>query len=328
MGAFDNMNPILVGRIQALINAAQAAGYRISPGSGYRDYNEQARLYQKYLAGEGNKAAPPGHSNHNHGLAMDLDYGSPAAAQWANEHAAQFGLHFPVSGENWHVEMLDDGESTGSINALGQMGVGQGLNEMSPEERQDALMKSFQDVIVGAQRDELALATPATSMVDTPMADVSTPTADVSTTPMPTDMTVGTTTVTEPGQQATGQAFSGGVPPPGYVPPGKGVERWRQVAIEALKYTGQDPGLVDLLLMQMGTESGGDPYAVNNWDSNAKRGDPTKGLMQNIGSAFPQRANELANRGIFDGFANMVASIRYTLGRYGSLQAGWKGHGY
>jgi SLT domain-containing protein len=80
---------------------------------------------------------------------------------------------------------------------------------------------------------------------------------------------------------------------------------------------------VNLLLKRMAQESSGNPTAVNNWDINAKRGDPSKGLMQNIGSAFSDRARELTNRGIFDGFANIVASIRYTLGRYGSLQRGW-----
>ena len=70
-------------------------------------------------------------------------------------------------------------------------------------------------------------------------------------------------------------------------------------------------------------ESTGDPDAINNWDSNAQRGDPSIGLMQNIGSAFPQRAGELAGRGIRDGFANIVASIRYTMGRYGDLGKGW-----
>jgi hypothetical protein len=126
-----------------------------------------------------------------------------------------------------------------------------------------------------------------------------------------------------PGAPAGGGQFAGNVPPSGYVPPGKGVGRWRDVAIAALKYTGQDPALVDVLLRRMAQESGGDPRAVNNWDINAKRGDPSKGLMQNIGSAFPERARELANRGIYDGFANIVASIRYSLGRYGSLPKAW-----
>ncbi|NIR37988.1 MAG: hypothetical protein GWO22_19005, partial [Actinobacteria bacterium] len=64
------------------------------------------------------------------------------------------------------------------------------------------------------------------------------------------------------------------------------------------------------------------------WDANARRGDPSRGLMQNIGSAFAERARELTDRGIYDGFANMVASIRYTLGRYGTLAAWGRAGGY
>ena len=39
-------------------------------------------------------------------------------------------------------------------------------------------------------------------------------------------------------------------------------------------------------------ESGGDPDAVNGWDSNAAKGTPSKGLMQTIGPTFD--ANKLA----------------------------------
>ena len=69
----------------------------------------------------------------------------------------------------------------------------------------------------------------------------------------------------------------------------------------------------------MNQESGGNPRAVNRWDSNAKKGDPTTGLMQNIPSAFNQRQGT-GLPGINDGFANLVASIRYAVQRYGSLQ--------
>lgn len=121
----------------------------------------------------------------------------------------------------------------------------------------------------------------------------------------------------------------GGIPPPGYEPPGRGAERWRPVAIMALRYTGQptDPATVNLMIRRLNQESGGNPRAVNDWDDNAKRGDPTTGLMQNIPSAFNQRAKELAGRGITDGFANMVAAIRYSVQRYGSVHNAWNRRG-
>ena len=197
----------------------------------------------------------------------------------------------------------------------------------SPEEQQDSLIQGYMDAMTGAQQDEL-LTAPSPDMLSTPMpGEVATPElAQNLEATTPASMAIRTQQQTIPGVPGAapgGGQFTGNVPPPGYVPPGSGVGRWRDVALAALKYTGQDPGMVDLLLKRMAQESGGDPTAVNNWDSNAKRGDPSKGLMQNIGSAFADRARELANRGIFDGFANIVASIRYTLNRYGDLQKGW-----
>lgn len=105
---------------------------------------------------------------------------------------------------------------------------------------------------------------------------------------------------------------------------GGGVEQWRGVALEALRYTGYPESWIGSLLRRMNQESGGNPFAVNNWDDNARRGDPTMGLMQHIPSAFQSRLPpELKGASIFDPFANIVASIRYTVARYGSGPAGW-----
>lgn len=67
-------------------------------------------------------------------------------------------------------------------------------------------------------------------------------------------------------------------------------------------------------------ESGGNPNAVNLWDSNAAAGHPSKGLMQTIDSTF--RAYALAGHGnIFNPVDNMAAAIRYIESRYGSIFA-------
>jgi hypothetical protein len=50
--------------------------------------------------------APPGHSQHNRGNAIDLSYGSPEAMRAAHQYAAQFGLTFPMSYEDWHIEPI------------------------------------------------------------------------------------------------------------------------------------------------------------------------------------------------------------------------------
>ncbi|TKP20182.1 phage tail protein [Enterococcus faecium] len=110
---------------------------------------------------------------------------------------------------------------------------------------------------------------------------------------------------------------------------GSGVERWRNVAIRALKMTGQySAANLNALLNQMRTESNGNPNAVNNWDINAKNGTPSKGLLQVIDPTFRQYAMPGFNSNIFDPLSNILASIRYALSRYGSLTNAYRGVGY
>ena len=111
--------------------------------------------------------------------------------------------------------------------------------------------------------------------------------------------------------------------------PSAGVEQWRELATKALHMTGQySEGNLNLLLMQMQTESGGNPNAINNWDINAQNGTPSKGLMQVIDPTFRAYAYPGYDKNIYDPLSNILAAIRYTLSRYGSLANGWKGHGY
>lgn len=91
----------LQDRVQQLIAAAPG---KITVASGTRTYAEQERLYNLYLAGQGNLAAKPGTSKHETGQADDLAFSSPTVKQWAHDNAARFGLVFPVKGEDWHVE--------------------------------------------------------------------------------------------------------------------------------------------------------------------------------------------------------------------------------
>jgi SLT domain-containing protein len=100
---------------------------------------------------------------------------------------------------------------------------------------------------------------------------------------------------------------------------GSGVKRWSSVVLQALKMVGQPASLLPVVLRRMNQESGGNPKAINNWDINAKNGDPSKGLMQVIGSTFAAYAGKLRGRGIYDPLANIYASMRYAMSRYGSL---------
>ncbi|MFE1425739.1 peptidoglycan DD-metalloendopeptidase family protein [Streptomyces fungicidicus] len=107
--------------------------------------------------------------------------------------------------------------------------------------------------------------------------------------------------------------------------PGSGVQRWAGVVRQALGLVGQPSSLVDTTLRRMNQESGGDPRAVNKWDSNWRAGHPSVGLMQVIGPTFRAYAGRFRNKGPFlygtsiDPLANVYASMRYALGAYGSL---------
>lgn len=98
-----------------------------------------------------------------------------------------------------------------------------------------------------------------------------------------------------------------------------GVTRWTPVVLQALRLVGQPASLLPVVLRRMQQESGGNPRAINKWDINAKRGDPSRGLMQTIGSTFNAYAGKLRSRGIYDPLANVYASMRYALATYGSL---------
>lgn len=109
----------------------------------------------------------------------------------------------------------------------------------------------------------------------------------------------------------------------------KGVAQWLPTVVRALKMEGQySLGNIARTLFQMKTESGGNPMAINNWDSNAKKGTPSKGLMQVIDPTFNAYARKGFNKNIYDPLSNILASIRYAVSRYGSLSKAYRGVGY
>jgi hypothetical protein len=90
------LNEDFTARLRQLMDAVPG----LSIGSGYRTHDEQARLY----AQKPGLAAPPGHSNHEFGLAADLQFATPAARAQAHALAGDYGLRFPMGYEPWHIE--------------------------------------------------------------------------------------------------------------------------------------------------------------------------------------------------------------------------------
>lgn len=105
-------------------------------------------------------------------------------------------------------------------------------------------------------------------------------------------------------------------------PGGAGVMRWKSYVAKALKANGIEPTgyRVSKILATIQRESGGNPRAINLWDSNAKAGIPSKGLMQTIGPTFS--AYKFAGHGnIYNGYDNLLAAINYIKHRYGTSDA-------
>ena len=99
---------------------------------------------------------------------------------------------------------------------------------------------------------------------------------------------------------------------------GTGVERWRNTVIRALKKNGFEASdsQVNAWMRVIQRESNGDPRAVNNWDSNAAAGIPSKGLVQTIEPTF-NAYKFPGHNDIFNGYDNLLAGIAYAAARYG-----------
>ncbi|AUN43390.1 tail length tape measure protein [Streptococcus phage vB_SthS_VA214] len=115
-------------------------------------------------------------------------------------------------------------------------------------------------------------------------------------------------------------------------PQGSGVSRWRESVVRALEANGIEANnfRVSKILATIQKESGGNPNAQNNWDINARMGDPSIGLMQTIGRTFNAYKHPGHNN-IRNGYDNLLAAINYIKHRYGTSDAAFNyvaTHGY
>lgn len=110
-------------------------------------------------------------------------------------------------------------------------------------------------------------------------------------------------------------------------PPGSGVARWRPLVLRALSMLGLSTSLVNKVLKQIQTESGGNAKAMGGNDGIVSGGN-AMGLMQVKPGTFA--ANKVAGHGnIWNGFDNILAGLNYAQRRYGKgLSFLGQGHGY
>lgn len=91
------VNPTLAYRVHELIALGARHGIMAHVTSARRSHRQQVALYRRYVRGLSlYPVAPPGHSNHEHGLAVDLWAGSSAATRALGALAPQVGLSWPL----------------------------------------------------------------------------------------------------------------------------------------------------------------------------------------------------------------------------------------
>lgn len=78
------------------------------------------------------------------------------------------------------------------------------------------------------------------------------------------------------------------------------------------------PANVELMLRRAMQESSLNPNVVNNWDSNARAGTPSKGLFQTIDPTF-NAYKVKGHNNVFNPVDNTAAAARYMMARYGHL---------
>ena len=88
------------------------------------------------------------------------------------------------------------------------------------------------------------------------------------------------------------------------------------LAIAGMPITDDNIKMLDVLINH---ESGWNPNAINNWDSNAAAGHPSQGLMQTIPGTFENNRNKQLPDKITNPIANIVAGLNYIKNRYGAL---------
>ncbi|GHH19959.1 transglycosylase SLT domain-containing protein [Streptomyces lanatus] len=96
------------------------------------------------------------------------------------------------------------------------------------------------------------------------------------------------------------------------------LDGWIRNALDIMAQNGI-PGSYEGIQRNIMRESSGNPLAMNNWDSNAAAGTPSKGLLQVIDPTFATYHVPGTVYDPFDPVANIVAACNYAAARYGSI---------
>lgn len=122
---------------KAMQSAAAVLGYDLWNASGFRSYELQASLYKRYSDRDGKEAADrysarPGHSEHQTGLAIDLNeisssFANTKEGKWVEENCHKYGfiLRYPKGKEAqtgymyepWHIRYVGVDAATAIYNS-------------------------------------------------------------------------------------------------------------------------------------------------------------------------------------------------------------------
>ncbi len=129
--ATQQMVPEAADALEEMFSAAEQDGIILAAVSGYRSYSAQKLIYNRKVEERGSAAsltsAPPGHSEHQLGLAMDVSsasisyrlnaaFADTKEGQWLAAHCAEYGFIIrykkewtDITGykrEPWHVRYI------------------------------------------------------------------------------------------------------------------------------------------------------------------------------------------------------------------------------
>ncbi|MEV6953097.1 LysM peptidoglycan-binding domain-containing protein [Streptomyces sp. NPDC051183] len=99
---------------------------------------------------------------------------------------------------------------------------------------------------------------------------------------------------------------------------GNNLDGWIRESLDVMAQHGI-PGSYDGIHRNVMRESSGNPLAINNWDSNAAAGIPSKGLLQVIDPTFRAYHVPGTSQDSYDPVANITAACNYAAARYGSI---------
>ncbi|MFI1015009.1 transglycosylase SLT domain-containing protein [Streptomyces sp. NPDC020965] len=120
---------------------------------------------------------------------------------------------------------------------------------------------------------------------------------------------------TEPAAEPAAEAAPASAPEAAYT---DDLDGWIKESLAVLAEHGI-PGSYEGIHRNIMRESSGDPQAINNWDSNAAAGTPSKGLLQVIDPTFEAYHVPGTSLDSFDPVANITAACNYAADRYGSI---------